>query len=387
MNPSTETPEQQKSAAGTSKVIAGKDERLEVLSESPLVLETPLSLLAGSPITPKSQLFVRNARDLPQALTLEPLPLAGWRVELSGMIDRPVTIGGEDLLNMEQAEVEMVLQCSGNSRSRFSESSPIPGTPWGQGGVANVRFAGVPLSTILREHNVRIDPEANFVTAAGKDPALCAKQPNFEHSLPFTDVLDRAMLAIKLNGESLPGIHGGPLRLVAPGFYGTMQVKWLEQLRFEKTESTSYYHAMEYRVPKRLLQPGEDFEFTLDNSVPTWKLRLMSFIFSPQRGQELKAGALTFSGVAFNDGATPLAAVLVSFDRSQSWRRAVLEIPQTPYGWYPWTLETELKPGVHQVWCRAFDALGRTQPLDGTTYWNPNGYEWNGVHKIEVIVG
>ncbi|HEY6273424.1 MAG TPA: hypothetical protein VIX19_15705, partial [Terriglobales bacterium] len=68
MNPSTETPEQQKSAAGTSRVIAGKDERLEVLSESPLVLETPLSLLAGSTITPKSQLFVRNARDLPQAL-------------------------------------------------------------------------------------------------------------------------------------------------------------------------------------------------------------------------------------------------------------------------------------------------------------------------------
>ena len=43
-------------------------------------------------------------------------------------------------------------------------------------------------------------------------------------------------------------------------------------------------------------------------------------------------------------------------------------------------------PGTYEVWSRAVDALGRSQPLDGTIFWNPNGYEWNGVHKIAFTV-
>jgi len=43
-----------------------------------------------------------------------------------------------------------------------------------------------------------------------------------------------------------------------------------------------------------------------------------------------------------------------------------------------------LKPGVYEIWSRAIDAFGRTQPLDGSIFWNPNGYEWTGVFKIEV---
>ena len=62
---------------------------------------------------------------------------------------------------------------------------------------------------------------------------------------------------MKLNREPLPGVHGGPVRLVTPGFYATMQVKWLQRLRFEKTESTNFYRVIEYRVPRALLKPGE----------------------------------------------------------------------------------------------------------------------------------
>lgn len=44
------------------------------------------------------------------------------------------------------------------------------------------------------------------------------------------------------------------------------------------------------------------------------------------------------------------------------------------------------RPGTYQVWSRTVDDLGRSQPLDGSIYWNPNAYEWNGVHKIGVTV-
>jgi sulfite oxidase len=50
------------------------------------------------------------------------------------------------------------------------------------------------------------------------------------------------------------------------------------------------------------------------------------------------------------------------------------------------TTQANLKPGVHEIWSRAIDALGRTQPLDGSIFWNPNGYEWTGVFKVEVTV-
>ena len=112
----------------------------------------------------------------------------------------------------------------------------------------------------------------------------------------------------------------------------------------------------------------------------------MSYILQPESGAKLKAGAVTVSGVAYNDGSVRLETVLVSFDRGQSWQPAKFEVPDSPYAWYRWTTQANLKPGVHEIWSRAIDALGRTQPLEGSIFWNPNGYEWTGVFKVEVTV-
>jgi sulfite oxidase len=365
-------------------LLKGKDRRLEVMSAVPLVLSTPVGLLAEQTITDKKYLFVRNIQDLAEGMTLEPLPLEGWETELVGLI-KPfrVVINAKDLLKMDQVEYEMILQCSGNGRSQYRD---IPGTPWDQGGVGNVRFAGVPLKAILDKYNVTVDPQVKYVTAEGHDLPMGLEKPDFEHSLPVAPVLERSIFALKLNGEPLPGIHGGPVRLVTPGLFGTMQVKWLRRLRFETAESPNFYHATEYRVPLSLLKPGEKFRFTMENSRPTWDIRLMSYILEPESGAQLKAGAVTVSGVAYNDGSVRLESVLVSFNRGQSWQPAKFEIPDSPYAWYRWTTQANLKPGVHEIWSRAIDALGRTQPLEGSIFWNPNGYEWTGVFKVEVTV-
>jgi len=364
--------------------IEGKDRRLEVLSDVPLILATPLNLLAGQRIIEKETLFVRNIQDLAEGHTLEPRPIEGWEIELVGLINPSrFVIHAEELLEMDQVEYEMVLQCSGNGRAMFPN---IPGTPWNQGGVANVRFTGVPLSAVLEKHNVRVDPQVKYVTAEGQDLPMGRELPDLEHSLPVADVLEKSILALKLNGEDLPGIHGGPVRLVTPGFFGTMQLKWLSRLRFETAESPSFYHADEYRVPLSPVKPGERFRFTLENSRPTWFIRLMSYILDPLPEAKLKAGPVFVSGVAYNDGSARLESVLVSFDRGQSWQPAKFETPDSPYAWYQWTTETELQPGVHEIWSRAIDALGRIQPLDGSVHWNPNGYEWTGVFKSKVTV-
>ncbi len=202
----------------------------------------------------------------------------------------------------------------------------------------------------------------------------------------MADVVEKSILALKLNGEDLPTIHGGPVRLVTPGFFGTMQLKWLSALRFEIAESTCFYHANEYRIPLSPVKPGERFRFTLENSRPTWSIRLVSYIPIPSRTRQLEAGPVTVSGVAYNDGSARLDSVLVSFDRGQSWQPAELETPESPYAWYLWTTQGNLESGVHEIWSRAIDDLGRSQPLDGSIHWNPNGYEWTGVLRTEVTV-
>ena len=107
-----------KKAIEAADWIEGIDPRMEVMSPKPLVLSTPVGLLGENPITDKKYLFVRNIQDLPEGMTMEPLPLEGWEIELTGLI-RPfrVVIRAEDLPKMEQVEYEMILQCSGNGRN------------------------------------------------------------------------------------------------------------------------------------------------------------------------------------------------------------------------------------------------------------------------------
>jgi sulfite oxidase len=364
--------------------IEGIDPRLEVMSTRPLVLSTPVSLLAENRITDKKYLFVRNVQDFDEGMTLAPVPLKGWEIEMVGLI-KPfrVVIRAEDLPAMEQVEYEMILQCSGNGRNEYGG---IEGTPWNQGGVGNVRFAGVPLKAILEKYNITVDPQVKYITAEGHDVPMGLEKPDFEHSIPVADLMERGILALRLNGEPLPGIHGGPVRLVTPGLFGTMQIKWLSRLRFETAESANFYHATEYRVPLSLLKPGEKFRFTLENSRPTWDIRLVSYILDPEPGAKLKAGPITVQGVAYNDGKAPIESVLVSVDKGQSWQPAEFQVPDSPFAWYQWKTQTTLKAGTHEIWARATDALGRSQPLDGKIFWNPNGYEWTGVFRNQVTV-
>jgi DMSO/TMAO reductase YedYZ molybdopterin-dependent catalytic subunit len=252
--------------------------------------------------------------------------------------------------------------------------------------VGNVRFGGVPLSAILGHHDIEVDPRVRYVTAEGQHLPAGVERPDFEHSLPVADVLDRSFIALTLNGEPIPAVHGGPVRLVTPGFFGTMQVKWLTRLRFETAESASFYHATEYRVPFARIEPGSEFRFTMENSRPTWALRLMSYILDPGPRASVQSGAVAISGVAYNDGSARLETVLVSLDQGRTWRSAEFETPESPYAWYPWKLQAQLEPGVYEIWSRAVDALGRSQPLDGSIYWNPNGYEWTGVFKTALTV-
>jgi sulfite oxidase len=369
--------------ADAASIVPIKDPRLIVHTAQPPVFETPYQLLADSQVTPTSLFFVRNCQQPPQVDQTD--PLASWKVELAGLVNRPQTFDAGILRKLPKKEVEMVVQCSGNGRAIFSQSSQTEGTQWGRGGMGNVRFAGVPLAALLDHLGVKAKPAARYLTAEGRDDPKTGEM-DFEHSLPLDETLHKSILALELNGEALPVVHGGPVRLVTPGFYGTMHVKWITRLTFADRESDHTSHIPKYRTPLDPIAPGGAFNPTYENSEPNWRMRLKSVVLAPVVGAKLAAGQVPVVGVAFNDGEARIESVLVSTDQGQSWQQAKLDVPNSPYAWYRWHANVKLSPGSHQIWSRAVDALGRSQPLDGSIYWNPRGYTWNGVEKIDVTV-
>ena len=362
----------------------GKDKRLIVHNTRPGVLGTPLELLRQHRLTPKELLFIRNNQVLPGALTLKPLSSNGWTVELSGLIDQPRTVAFADIARLEQIEVEAVLQCSGNGRSFYARSVKTRGTQWAHGGMGNVRWKGVPLAKLLESLQLKIDPKTKFLAAEGKDGPVSPQAPDFEHSVPLGDALENGLLAIEMNGEPIPVLHGGPLRLVLPGYYGTMNIKWLHKLRFEAEESQNRHHIQRYRAFVKAVEPGSAQPITADTSLPTWRQKIKTVIWKPTAGEAVTSGPVEVSGVAWNDGGVVIAAVEVSTDRGRTWRRADVEKPSGPYAWHHWNIKIAIAGGSGEIWARSIDAMGQGQPADGAVHWNPSGYEWYGVDKVTL---
>ena len=69
-------------------------------------------------------------------------------------------------------------------------------------------------------------------------------------------------------------------------------------------------------------------------------------------------------------GDRSVRAVQVSIDFGATWRPAALEAPVNRLAWQHWRSEIRFPaPGYFEVWARATDDLGRTQPMvlpDGT---------------------
>ena len=372
----------------------GKDSEMIVHNAVTGVVETPTRLLRVHRVTPKELLFVRNNQVLPGGLTLSPYPSARWDLELSGLVTPARTVSLSDLARIPQAEAVAVLQCAGNGRAFYSRAAKTKGTQWQRGGMGQIRWKGVRLKQLLDSVGLLVGGDARFLTAEGRDSAATPNDDDYEQSVPLADVLETALIATHMNGEPIPAIHGGPLRLVLPGYYGSMNVKWVSRLRFEEQASKSRHHAQRYRTFRERIVPGSAPEVTTEATRPTWRQKVKSVIWSPLNGETLFPGPVTVSGVAWNDGRSEIVAVELSLDGGITWRRAHLDAPLSAYGWYPWRLALWYGSNPHldqagtpaEFRVRAFDALGRSQPGDGTVHWNPSGYEWFGVDSVKVLL-
>src|SRR4029450_1049156 len=131
------------------------------------------------------------------------------------------------------------LECAGNSRSEW-RGADAPKVQFTHGLTSCTEWTGVALSLLLREAGAQ--KGAAWIVAEGGDAT------GNERSIPMAKAMDDVLVAYGQNGEALRPGNGYPLRLVVPGWEGSVNVKWLRRIkvvdkpymtRMESTDHTS----------------------------------------------------------------------------------------------------------------------------------------------------
>jgi sulfite oxidase len=337
----------------------GKDPRLTVLTTTPLNVETPLHLL-DSPITPVERLFMRNNHDLVAA---QP---ASWSLTIDGLVRRPITINLDDLMELPRSCYTAVLECSGNGRTAFAAAgTPAEGLPWGQGAVACAEWIGAPVALLLERAGVKSTAVQVECSGAGDEP--------FVRGVDLSKLLEDAMLAYAVNGQPIPAAHGGPVRLVVPGWGGVNWVKWITHMRLISHESLSHFNRERYVI--------FDESGTVVGRVR--ELMVKSIITGPAAGATLRPGPVQVQGWAWSAG-HGIVRVELSADGGTSWHPATLDADLGPRAWRGFRWSWQATPGTHTLLARATDGNGATQPLEAP--FNPLGYLNNSAHQVPVSV-
>jgi DMSO/TMAO reductase YedYZ molybdopterin-dependent catalytic subunit len=335
-------------------------------SRQPLNCETPPPLLGGD-VTPTSRFFRRNHFPIPD------LDAETWRLEVGGLVNRPLILSLEELKRLGSQSLAAVLECAGNGRTLFSPT--VDGERWDLGAVGNATWTGVRLAHVL--DLAGIWPEASEVIFRGADRGTVSGSPEtiaFERSLRIGQAREPdALLVYEMNGEPLHHRHGFPVRLVVPGCYAVTAVKWLTDITVTAQPFDGYFQADHYV-----------YEWQRDGGTvrePVGLQRVRALITEPAAGAELRRGTFTVRGIAWS-GAAPVARVEMSLDGA-GWQGARLIGEPGRHGWQrferPVRAET---PGSLSIRARATDRTGRTQGEQPE--WNRLGYGGNFIHEVNV---
>ncbi|MFG3283339.1 sulfite oxidase [Streptomyces sp. NPDC048111] len=326
-----------------------------VASRGEVVLPRPVS--AARPIpsgaalhTPGISPFVTPNGDfyrVDTALVIPKIDATSWRMRIHGKgVARPLTLTFQDLLKRELIERDITLTCVSNE----------VGGPY----VGNARWIGVPLADLLKEAGVR--PPSRGGPA---DQLVARSQDGMTIGTPVEDVMDGrdAILAVGMNGEPLPFVHGFPVRMVVPGLYGYVSAcKWIQDL-----ELTTFADYDSYWVKRSWSQKAP--------------IKTESRIDTPKPFARPKAGTVMIAGVAWAQH-RGIDRVEVRVDDGP-WMQADLAAEDTSDTWRQWSLPWKATPGGHTLTVRATDRTGQTQ-TEQRTPTIPDGA--SGWHSVVITV-
>ncbi len=251
---------------------------------------------------------------------------------------------------------------------------------WERGAVGNAEWSGVRLKDLLEAAGLR--PDAAHVHLLGSDAPPNPKTPAFLRSLPLDRALDpNTIVARRMNSEPLPRLHGGPLRLIVPGWTGNHWLKWLRFLTVANEEAPGFYQQTGYRHPEGSRAARHDGQAGRPGAGDDDE-RQVTHRPSRREAPSSRRGPVEVRGIAWT-GTGLVRHVEVSVDGGP-WRLAELEGPEHEGSWRLWTFAWQAKPGQHTLRVRATDSSNQTQPE--TPPWNKSGYLWNGIDEVHCEV-
>ncbi len=289
-----------------------------------------------------------------------------WRLAVGGLVDKPLVLSLADLKARPRQDVVFTLECSGNH-----------GFPWFATGIGTARWAGAPLAPLLKQAGVHkrgievvfYGSDSGEGEAHSVDGVLKVKQ-HFARSMSIEDAMNpHNILCFEMNGRPLPQVQGFPVRLIAPGWYGIANVKWLSRIEVLDTRFMGNFMAKDY-VTLREERHGEETVWT-QTSVGRTLLKS-----APARVMR-KGDAFRIVGAAWG---APIKAVQVRIDDGP-WQAANIDPSKNAeFAWKFWDLDWKAAAGEHAITSRAIDITGKIQPapddprLTGKrTYWESNG--------------
>ena len=359
------------------KAVLPNKEGLTLLNDRPINAETPAHLLDDL-TTPAKYMFVRNNGHPPIDIDA-----AEWRVEIKGeSCVRPQSFSIDELKSLFKSySYDLQLECGGNGRSEFRPRAS--GNQWTTGAIACPNWTGVRLRDVLEYCGVKED--AVYVAYRGGDRHLSgADKEVISRGVPLRKALEpEALIAYAMNGEPIPVMHGAPLRMVVGGWPGSVSGKWLTEILVRnQIHDGAKMTGNSYRVPCESVPPAAevpDEKMCIIESMP-----VKSLVTYPRSGVSLPVGQKQVVRGHAWAGDLKVVKVEISIDFGATWQSTELAAPRNRLAWQHWQTELRLpKSGYFEVWAKATDELGRSQPMI-VPGWNPKGYLNNAAHRIAL---
>ncbi len=354
-----------------------KRDDMIVHEADPYNAEPPPGALADRMLTPVDSFYSRNHGPIP---LIDP---QAWRLRVGGLVEHDLELSLDDLRGQfAPRTLTATLQCAGNRRAGLIKVRDIPGeAPWGLGATSTAEWTGVGLAEILRAARPRA--EATHVAFDAPDISQVAKPPqSYGGSVPRAKAqAAEVLLAWEMNGQPLPVVHGGPVRVVVPGYIGARSVKWVERITLQDRPSDNYFQATAYRLLPAEADPAAAGP---GDGLSLGAVAVNADILRPADGAVLTAGPAEVTGYAFAGDDRGIARVDVSTDGGRSWHQADLGEDPGPWAWRQWRTVIDIPAGPTEIIARAWDTSAAAQPESPAHLWNPKGYVNNSWARVEV---
>ncbi len=153
------------------------------------------------------------------ALGIPKADLSGWKLQVDGLVEKPVEYTYEQLLAMPQTRYVKSFHCV---------------TQWS---IKDVDWEGVPIRTLVEP--ARVSSEAGWMMFHCFD--------GYSAPVPVEDALkEDALMAFKIGGQPLSREQGFPARPFFPSLYGWKSAKWINRIELIKDYSDGYWEMYGY---------------------------------------------------------------------------------------------------------------------------------------------